>query len=61
MEAPGYREALSFLTDRTDKTILSGTDVAKLLGLDPRTARERFGITKKGIFITELARKLCRN
>lgn len=65
VEAEGYREQLKditefFTTDIGVKRILSATDVGRYLNINYKTAQTRYGITKSGITIIELARKLTR-
>lgn len=60
-EAEGYRDALAYLESRIPgKTVFTAQDVADVTGLNVKTVRDRYGIGKNGIFITELARKLCK-
>lgn len=56
-DAEGYREALEDILRFMDgKRLMTAKDVGKYLGIDPRTAAKRFGISKSGIFATDLAR-----
>lgn len=58
-EKPLFRDNLERL-DKVfpDKELLRGVDVAKFLGIDPRTAKARFSFQKGYISKTKLASEL---
>lgn len=52
-----YREQLNEYFDHEE---LTQKEVAVFLGKDPRTVRNRYGVTKTGITRTELASKMAK-
>lgn len=41
------------------KMLLTATEVARYLGKDPRTVKKMYNISKPGITIPTLARRMC--
>lgn len=59
-EKEGYRDILADLLEFFGgKRVLTAADVSAYTGLCRRTAATRYGITKEGITVHALARKLC--
>lgn len=59
-ELEGYRDCLEDLCDYFGgKRLLYPADVAKYLGVDPRTAKARYDIPKDGIVLPMLARRMA--
>lgn len=60
-EREGYRDMLADLREYfgPDHNLLTVKDVAKYCGIDPRTAAKRYDISKDGIMLVMLARKMC--
>ena len=56
-----YRDNLADLIKFFEgKRLITGVEAAKYLGVTPKTARKRYGITADGITLASLARRLCR-
>lgn len=59
-EKPEYRDNLEdLLAFFGGRRLLTKTDVAAYLKIDPRTASKRYGIGREGITAPTLARRLC--
>ncbi len=60
-EKPEYRDNYEALREFfPDKMLLCAKDVASYCGCDPRTARSRYDISRDGITIPTLARRMCQ-
>jgi len=59
-ERPEYRDNYEALLQFSGgRMLLTGAEVARYLGKDPRTVRKMYGIGKNGITIPTLARRMC--
>ncbi len=59
-EKAEYRDNYEALLERfPDKMMLTAKDVADYCGRDPRTVRKLYGISREGITIPTLARRMC--
>lgn len=58
-EKADYREIYANMLEHFGKRMVSKTEVAQYLSIDPRTAAKRYGISKNGIMLERLARMLC--
>ena len=59
-EKPEYRDNMeALLAFSGGKMLLSATEVAKYCGCDRRTAVKRYAISKDGITVPTLARRMC--
>ena len=60
-ELPEYRDNYEAICEKfPQKMLLTAVDVAAYCGIDPRTARRRYSISKEGITIPTLARRMCQ-
>lgn len=59
-EKEDYRNILESLVAKFDKHWVYPTELAGYLGMDYRTAMKKFGITRQGISVEALARKMCQ-
>lgn len=59
-EKPDYRDILeTILTANDGKLLVTQKKASEILGIDPRTAKHRYGVDKNGIAAATLARRLC--
>lgn len=59
-EKPEYRDILeTILTANDGKLVVKQKTAAEILGIDPRTAKKKYGIGKDGIAAALLARRMC--
>lgn len=59
-EKESYRDILESLLTHFNKHWVYPTELAGYLGMDYRTAQKKFDISRKGISIEELARRMCQ-
>lgn len=59
-EKEDYRDILEALTKHFNKHWVYPTEVADYCGIDYRTAMRKFDISRKGISIETLARRMCQ-
>lgn len=60
-ERAEYRDNYEALLERFQgRMLLTARDVAAYCGIDPRTAQKRYAISRKGITIPTLARRMCQ-
>lgn len=60
-EQEGFRDVLADILEHTGGARwLTLKEVGTFLGIDARTVKSRFGVSKQGIAAAELARKMCR-
>jgi len=60
-EKPEYRDNYEALREHfPDKMMLTAKDVADYCGRDPRTVRKLYDISREGITVPTLARRMCR-
>lgn len=60
-EKPEYRDNFQALVEHFGgRMLLTAVDVAAYCGIDPRTARRRYEISREGITVPTLARRMCR-
>ena len=60
-EADTYRSVLADLLQAKDERIWKQSEVARYLGLDPRTVKRRYGVGREGIEVHLLARRVSGN
>lgn len=59
-EKPEYRDILETVLAANDgKLLVTQKRAAEILGIDPRTAKTRYGVDKNGIAAAALARRMC--
>ena len=59
-EKEDYRDILESLIGYFGKHWVYPTEVAAYLGMDYRTAKKKFDISREGISIETLARRMCQ-
>ena len=59
-EKEDYRDILESLLEHFNKHWVYPTEVAAYLGMDYRTAMKKFDISRKGISLETLARRMCQ-
>lgn len=59
-EKEDYRAILESLVGHFRKHWLYPKEIADYLGMDYRTAMKKFGISREGISIETLARRMCQ-
>lgn len=60
-EADTYRSVLADLLQAKDERIWKQSEIARYLGLDPRTVKKRYGVGREGIEVHLLARRVSGN
>ena len=59
-EKEDYRDILEALNQHFNKHWVYPTEVGDYLGMDYRTAKKKFDISREGISIETLARRMCQ-
>lgn len=60
-ETETYRSVLADLLNAKDERIWKQKEIAMYFGLDPRTVKKRYGVSRDGIEVHELARRVSRD
>ena len=60
-ETETYRSVLADLLSAKDERMWKQKEVAIYFGLDPRTVKSRYGVSREGIEVHLLARRVSEN
>ena len=59
-EPTGYRQTVEWLTEQTGKGWLTVSDISRVLGIDRKTVRSKFGISGNGCATPILAMRMAQ-